>query len=75
MNPKIQRAVTALRETADALDDLPPMMRRTAALFSMPMVNIETLRDEAQWLEHRAAEIDRLSDSPKSTDVFDYPAT
>lgn len=50
MTSKAERAITSLRETADALDALPPTLRRTGLLG--PMVNPENLRNEADWLDN-----------------------
>lgn len=47
MSSKIDRAVTALREAADALAHVP---RRTSVL-GMPFVDPAVLRAEAAWLE------------------------
>lgn len=48
---KGERAIKALREAADALDDL-PMRRTTFALFGL-VTNVPTanLREEADWIE------------------------
>lgn len=49
---KIERAIAALRECAEAVDELDASLRRTNPLFKkLTMVNTQALRDEADWLE------------------------
>lgn len=45
---RIERAIKALRECAEALEGVP---RRTPPLFGIPLVDQDKLREEADWLE------------------------
>lgn len=49
---KVQRAIDALREAADAMDAVPV---RRASLFGTAVVSSANLRSEAEWLEAQRA--------------------
>lgn len=52
---RAERAIRALREAADALDDI-PNLRRTS-LLGPYLVSAERLREEADWIESVIAAI------------------
>lgn len=61
---KLQRAIEALNECADALDALPPGLRRMS-IFGGPFVKTETLLEEAVWLKQR---LDAVMEAVKEVD-------
>lgn len=65
MTTKAERAITALRECADAVEDLPKGLM--SSFLGIPILQAEVLRNEADSIEAQR-ELVRLSEE-KSTPV------
>lgn len=68
---KAERAHKALLEAADAVEDLPAGVR-TFNIFGLPMVNAQTLRDEAKAIMRRVnTAAEAMEESRPKDDDYD----
>lgn len=60
---RADRCIVALREAADALDNM-PLRRRNVLLGNTPVLNTQSMRDEAEWMERQRNAWQEIIDEP-----------